>query len=1009
MFSRASGWGVGGVRGRGLLACAFGAALLVLVAQLASARPALAATCAGSTVDVVAHEDDSILFHDPELSREIAAGRCVQTVFVTAGDAGEGSSYWLGREAGARAAYAELMNVADSWTQTDAGVAGHSIPVFVSTAQPRVSLAFMRLPDGNADGSGFFSTGNRSLQKLWLGSASSLSAVDGSSTYVRSDLISVLGTLFASASADRVLTQDFVGTFGDGDHSDHHATAYFTRSASRQYATPHLLMAFQDDGIMNLPANLSSADSTAKENTFFAYAPDDLHVCQTESACQTTHYPAWWQRQYLAGAEFSDLAPGSGQPGTTVTLSGSGFTGASGVSFNGVPASFTVVSDTSITAQVPAGAVTGLVSVTTTLSTASSPRPFTVLGTAGSNVAATATVTASSENTSTGQLAVKAVDGNTDGAGTGDFTHEWATVGQKAGAWLNLQWSSPVTLDSIKLFDRPNANDQITGGTISFSDGSTLAVPSLPNDGSLVTLTFPAKNATSLRLTITTVSSTTLNIGLAEIQTFTAAPGTAPADLTMSTVTASTASIAADGADASTITVELKDSAGHDLTASGGTVALRTTNGTLSAVADNGDGTYTATLTSTAAGTATVSATLDDGSGPQPLSSEALVTITGLPPVLQSAVVNATSLTLSYDKLIDGNSVPAGSAFSVTGSSTGTQAPTRVTVSGTTVTLTLAATVVSGETIHLSYTAPGTNPLQDTGGHPAASLSGQPVTNNTTPAPSDGGGGSATTGTAASQPSTPSTPPAGPVPPAPPVTTTAAMIPGAAGSVTVGIGGATATVSWPAGTVNTDATLTVNANPNTADAVSFATGGIAVLVTVKGSNGKNVTRLGKPLDLEFHDASSSAAPAYSLNAVTWIEIPKLTSPPTLPTTWPDGWYRSGSIHILTRHATIFSLLSTRSKLVPALRLGYSVPKKLNIQLTRTLKVELRPTFPAKVTVKLLRRGTSLGAWHLRPTNSHRTFKITLPKAARKAGSYTVVLTATALGENARHSVNLKLV
>ena len=263
-----------------------------------------------------------------------------------------------------------------------------------------------------------------------------------------------------------------------------------------------------------------------------------MHVCQTESACQTTPYSAWWQREYLAGAEFSDFAPGSGEPGTTVTLSGSGFTDASGVSFNGVPASFTVDSDTSLTAQVPVGAVTGFVSVTTTLGTASSPRPFMVLGAPGSNVAAAATVTASSENAGTGQLAGKAVDGNTDGSGTGDFTHEWASVGQKAGAWLNLQWASPVTLGSITLFDRPNANDQITGGSISFSDGSTLAVPSLPNDGSGFTLDFSARTVTSLRLTITTVSSTTLNIGLAEIQTF-----TAQADLTTSTVTASPASI----------------------------------------------------------------------------------------------------------------------------------------------------------------------------------------------------------------------------------------------------------------------------------------------------------------------------------------------------------------------------------------------------------------------------------------------------------------------------------
>jgi hypothetical protein len=128
-----------------------------------------------------------------------------------------------------------------------------------------------------------------------------------------------------------------------------------------------------------------------------------------------------------------------------------------------------------------------------------------------------ATVTASSQNVSTGQVAVKAVDGSTSGY-PGDYTHEWATVGQGAGAWLNLAWSTPQTLTSITLYDRPNLNDQITGGTITFSDGSTLTVGVLPNDGSPYTLTFPARTVTNLLLTITSVSATTKNIGLAEIQ-----------------------------------------------------------------------------------------------------------------------------------------------------------------------------------------------------------------------------------------------------------------------------------------------------------------------------------------------------------------------------------------------------------------------------------------------------------------------------------------------------------
>ncbi len=72
------------------------------------------------------------------------------------------------------------------------------------------------------------------------------------------------------------------------------------------------------------------------------------------------------------------FSPTSGAVGTSVTIDGSGFTGATDVRFNGTSGSFSVESDTRITATVPAGATTGPISVVTPGGTATSASPFTV-------------------------------------------------------------------------------------------------------------------------------------------------------------------------------------------------------------------------------------------------------------------------------------------------------------------------------------------------------------------------------------------------------------------------------------------------------------------------------------------------------------------------------------------------------------------------------------------------------------------------------------------------------
>jgi len=75
-------------------------------------------------------------------------------------------------------------------------------------------------------------------------------------------------------------------------------------------------------------------------------------------------------------AAFVELGFTEGKVAKTIDILGQGLTGVTGVSFNGAAATFKNVSDTYITATVPAGALTGYVTVTTFTGTLKSSREF---------------------------------------------------------------------------------------------------------------------------------------------------------------------------------------------------------------------------------------------------------------------------------------------------------------------------------------------------------------------------------------------------------------------------------------------------------------------------------------------------------------------------------------------------------------------------------------------------------------------------------------------------------
>ena len=97
------------------------------------------------------------------------------------------------------------------------------------------------------------------------------------------------------------------------------------------------------------------------------------------------------------------------------------------------------------------------------------------------NIAPSATVSVSSQYSSaySGPKAVDGIIGQLDNG-------EWASLGEM-NPWIQLTWAGPQTVDRVRLYDRPNTTDWANGGTLTFSDGSSVTVPagSLPNNGAL--------------------------------------------------------------------------------------------------------------------------------------------------------------------------------------------------------------------------------------------------------------------------------------------------------------------------------------------------------------------------------------------------------------------------------------------------------------------------------------------------------------------------------------------
>ena len=121
---------------------------------------------------------------------------------------------------------------------------------------------FLRLPDGDASGSGFAGTGFQSLKRLATGEIDTLSAIDGSTIYHGwSDLVATVRDIVKYERGAAPLVQINVAEtdprINPEDHSDHLMTAKAALDAAKDMACVRRVY-YVDYASSKLPENLTA-------------------------------------------------------------------------------------------------------------------------------------------------------------------------------------------------------------------------------------------------------------------------------------------------------------------------------------------------------------------------------------------------------------------------------------------------------------------------------------------------------------------------------------------------------------------------------------------------------------------------------------------------------------------------------------------------------------------------------------------------------------------------------
>jgi hypothetical protein len=253
---------------------------------------------------IVAHEDDDLLFFQPELHELVSNHAPLTVLYVTAGDAEQGVDYADSRLFAEQNAYSLVSGVGD-WTCGWTWIAQH--PAWhCRLPDANVSLISLAYPDGGIPGNF-----PESLLHLWQGDITKATTVSRApSSYDQHQLIATVASVIEQTQPTKIRTLDIAATHG-ADNSDHLIVGALAVIAAASAHANAQIVSYRGYNMLSEPVNHIDPVYDRVSLGMRAYEACQTGCAACGDACSTiqdAHYNAWAHRHYAIASRAAPLA-----------------------------------------------------------------------------------------------------------------------------------------------------------------------------------------------------------------------------------------------------------------------------------------------------------------------------------------------------------------------------------------------------------------------------------------------------------------------------------------------------------------------------------------------------------------------------------------------------------------------------------------------------------------------------------------------------------------------------